>query len=155
MQESDSSSAVIELHAPPWTSEETLKAFLAFVYLRDPNVLLPFGIECLTDLIRLADFYGFLELMDVVATEVDRKAYLLSDANSVELLKILELLEFPRRKKLETLLLDYIASNFSRIAQTQEFCDLFGTDVYKLVVERMAKRNTRANSLAEIWFKSR
>jgi hypothetical protein len=41
------------------------------------------------------------------------------------------------RKRLETLLLDYVASNYSRIGQTQEFSDLFGTDVYKLIVERV------------------
>jgi hypothetical protein len=94
-------------------------------------------------LIHLADFYGFLELLDTVATEVDRKASLLSDANSLELLKILEPLEFPNRKRLETLLLDYVASNFSCIGQSQEFCDMFSTDVYRLIVERVAKPNRK------------
>ena len=143
MRESNMSSLVVELHAPPWTSERTLKDFLAFVYLRDSQVLGPVGIDGLTDLIRLADFYGFLELMDSVATEVTRKTYLLSDGNSLELLKILDLLEFPNRKRLETLLLDYVASNYSRIGQTQEFCDLFGTDLYKLIVERVDSKLNR------------
>src|SRR5277367_1143381 len=89
MRESNTSFIVVELHAPPWTSERTLKDFLAFVYyLRDSQVLGPVGIDGLTDLIRLADFYGFLELMDSVATEVTRKTYLLSDGNSLELIKI-------------------------------------------------------------------
>jgi len=145
MRESNSSSSTLEVQTPPWTTKETLKAFLAFVYLRVPQVLLPLGIKCLTELIRLADFYGFPELMDVVATEVDRKAYLLSDTDSVQLLQILEPIEFPRRKHLEALLLDYIASNFSRIALTQEYCDLFGTDVYKLIVERVSNRNARVS----------
>jgi len=120
-----------------------LKDFLAVVYLRDSQVLGPVGIDGLTDLIRLADFCGFLELMDSVATEVTRKTYLLSDGNSLQLLKILDLLEFPKRKRLETLLLDYVASNYSRIGQTQEFCDLFRTDVYKLIVERVDSRLNR------------
>src|SRR5271155_4217139 len=56
MRESNTSSLLVELHAPPWTSERTLKDFLAFVYLRDSQVLGPVGIDGLIELIRLAVF---------------------------------------------------------------------------------------------------
>jgi hypothetical protein len=143
MRESDST--FLELPAPPNTTESALKAFIKFVYLRDPDVLNSSGIECLlTELLYLADFYGFIEFMDAIAAWIVGKPYLISDANSLALLKLLEPLEFPNRKRLETRLVDYIVLNYVRIAKTQEFYnELAGTDVYDLIIDSVAngKRN--------------
>lgn len=144
MTESNSEQPVFEVEAPSWTTHYALKDFHEYIYLRDPLIITTrssFSIDHLCDLIRLADFYSFEDLLEKVAGQIPNKYSHLNAENTLELLTLIHSLEFPKRNELESLLLRFVECHFALIGRCQRFGEMQGTDVYNLIIDTMAKQD--------------
>jgi hypothetical protein len=142
MKETNSEPPVCEVEAPSWATNYAIHAFHEYIYLRDISVITErpsFSIEGLCELIRLADFYCCQELLENIAAQMPQQYSHLNVENTLELLTILQSLEFPRRNELESLLLKFVESHFSLIGRSQQFGEMQGSDVYNLIIDTMAK----------------
>lgn len=138
MQESTKLS-VVELKAPDWIAETSLRDFLSVVYIKDYRALNQLSIKRLCNLLKMADYYAADELLDNVAMKIEESYAALSGETSLLLLETIGLLEFPQKENLKSLAVDYIICNFSEVARLREFRDLFGKDVYNEIVDAMAR----------------
>lgn len=127
--------AAIQLESPPWTTRWTMERFIMFVYLRNSSSLATDTIEMLSKMIRLSDYYGFDELTDVAAELVENKYSLLSEVNALELLTVIEPLQFKRKARLLRFVIEYLVFNFSRVARRPEFIELFAHDIYNAIID--------------------
>ena len=140
MKESNkgSESEPLTFETPPGATILTMKHFLSFLYLRDYPLLARCTIESLSRLLSVSDYYGFGQLTDAAVAAIEDKYGWLTPENVLQLLKTIDLLHFEKKTSLESLAVDYIANNFSKVARMQEFHDMYGTDVYSLIIDAVS-----------------
>jgi hypothetical protein len=139
-------SPVITLEAPGWVEKPCLEAFILYLYMRQSWVLEKLTVEILTNMIRLADYYSFDDLLNAILRILEAKFYQLTDVNVIEILKVLDSLESERKSEHISFLAGYVVCNFSRIMQNAGFINLFGTDVYRSIVVAVDKHCLDAES---------
>ena len=131
--------SLVEFEVPSSTAKLTMERFLSFLYTRDPSPLVHiYTIGSLSELIRVADYYGFEELIERASVAIEQKYSWLSEQNAIELLKTIDLLHFPRKTRVEKLVIEYIVCNFSRVGRMQEFTGLFGRNVYNSIISAVS-----------------
>jgi hypothetical protein len=144
-------SAILMLEAPEWVEKHCLTAFISYLYLRQEWILSQLTVENLTNLLRLADYYSFDLLLDAVVEVLVEKYSQLTDLNTLGLLRVIDSMEFYPKGELVEFLAEYMAYNFSRIAQNMEFIKLFETDIYRTVVSIIG-RKCRANQNMDLYY---
>ena len=138
MKESEAS--VAEFEVPPNATKLTMVRFLSFLYNRDPSpLLLNYTIGSLSELLRVADYYGFEELIEKASAAIEKKYSWLSEHNALELLRTIDSLHFPRKGCVERLAIEYIVCNFSRVSRMQGFQELFGKNIYYSIVDAVSR----------------
>ena len=144
-------SAIITLEAPEWVEKHCLTAFISYLYLRQEWILSQLTVENLTNLLRLADYYSFDQLLDAVVVVLVKKFSQLTDLNALGLLRIIDPMELDLKDVLVEFLAEYMACNFSRIAQNVEFIKLFETDIYHAVVSIIGSK-CRASQNLDLYY---
>jgi hypothetical protein len=139
MKESKGNGVIqVEFKFPPNATKRGMNQFLSFVYHRDSSMFASYTIESLCELIRIADYYGFEELIEPVAAALEAKYSWLSEENVMELLRTIDALDFPRKTQLVKFAAEYIVCNFSRVGRMSGFVNLFGKEVYNSIIDAVS-----------------
>ena len=129
---------VVKLELPMEVDKFVFREFLFYVYLREDTriAMLPLGV--LLPLLKLADYYGFEELLQSIGKSLERQYYSLTGEMALQLLSTIQLLQF-EKKPLEEMVLKYIAFNFREVGKLRTFRELVDDEMYEKVIDYIAQ----------------
>ena len=139
MKENANPSSLVKLRTPDWITETNFQDFLFCVYIGDCRVFNQFSLKTLCNLIKIADFYSSEELLENIGIHIEGRYADLNEDTILLLIETIDVLEFPQKKSIEDLAVNYVVSNFFEVARTPEFHCLLGKDIYNRIVDVMSR----------------
>ena len=134
----------VEFDVPPHVTKLTMQRFRSFVYPQDPSLLLlNYTIGSLSELIRVADYYGFEELIENASIAIEEKYSWLSDQHAIDLLKTVDSLYFSRKLRVEKFMIDLSCAISQELVECRHFLIYLGRRVTTLLLMQYPRRAGR------------
>jgi hypothetical protein len=133
---------MVKLVLPFAVTEFSFREFVFFAYFRDVIRLEKLAPAQLFQLLRLADYYGFEELVEQVQLAFDacRSYACLTAQTALDMLNTIQPLELEFKEDLQHIALTFAAFNFRDVAMLPAFRELpEDSEIYENIVEYVAR----------------
>jgi hypothetical protein len=133
---------MVRLVLPFAVTEFSFREFVYFAYFRDITRLEKLAPTQLLQLLRLADYYGFEELVEQVQITFDvcRSYTCLTAQTALDLLNTVQPLQLEFKEDLQHIALTFAAFNFKDVAVLRAFRELpEDSEIYENIVEYVAR----------------
>ena len=138
MRESSNNTHIVKLEVPINVDQFVFREFLCFTYLRNDSRTAKLSTGLLLSLLRLADYYGFEELVRSVVDVLAKRYRCLTGQMALQLLSTIQPLRFHNKQILKEMVLTYITFNFRDVGKLSTFREL-DDEIYETVIDHVSR----------------